>query len=74
MLAGMMRALFICLALTLTGCATFPSVNAAFDPNAKAPSLLPTSELPAIAQNSSTDPLAARAAALRARADALRAR
>lgn len=72
MLTGMTRALFLCLALT--ACATFPSVNAAFDPNAKAPTLLPTSELPVIAQNSGADPLAARAQALRTRADALRAR
>ena len=76
MLPGMTRAFFPCLALclTLSGCATFPEVNASFDPNAPAPKLLPTAELPAIAQISGADPLAARAAALRARADALRAR
>lgn len=69
----MTRALVLVLALT--GCTQFPMLDAVHDPNAVTPPLLPTDELaaqtPRIDPN---DPLSARAAALRARAAALRNR
>jgi hypothetical protein len=71
-MTSILRALSL---LCLTACTQFPSVDAASVPALKRPSLLPTRDL-AVDQIAplSEDPLAARAAALRTRADTLRSR
>jgi hypothetical protein len=71
-MTSLLRALSL---LCLTACTQFPSVDAAAAPDLVRPSLLPTRDL-AVDQIAplSEDPLAARAATLRARADALRSR
>lgn len=61
------------LLMLLAACTQFPQVDAASKSIAPAPALLPMDELIAqVDQTAALDPLAARIAALRARADALR--
>jgi hypothetical protein len=69
----MTRAALLC--LILTACAQFPALDAYYDPSAVTPPLLPTDQLTAaVPRITAGDPLAARTAALQARASALRNR
>jgi hypothetical protein len=73
MVTPMTRAALLC--LILSACGQFPALDAAYDPNAVTPPLLPTDELTAaLPKIDPADPLAARTAALQARAAALRNR
>jgi hypothetical protein len=71
MVFPMMRAALLC--LLLSACATFPQVDAASRNDGPTPSLLPWDDLqPPPSHAANADLLAARQAALRARAAALR--
>jgi hypothetical protein len=66
----MTRALII--TLLLSACTQFPEVDAVAKTNLPAPSLLPTDQLIAPADQAAISPLDAEVARLQARADALR--